>query len=288
MRDSDYLARHSARPPEPPTLKQSAAIALVGAAMAIAAMFAAPGVQAREPATDGDDWTVMIGAGALYAPDYEGSKDYEVLPFPFISIDYKDILYLRGPEIGANLLRVSPADDLKFSVGPVARYRRDRPEKRNAALAGLGKVDAAIELGGRARMDVGPAWVELSATKDVADGHDGMVGVAAGGVDFDLSQSLSLSLSASTSWADDKYMQSYFGVTQAQATASGLPVYAADKGIKDVGASVGVRYWLGDRWMVSATGGYTRLLNDAKDAPLVRLRGSPDQWQGGIFLAYRF
>ncbi len=40
--------------------------------------------------------------------------------------------------------------------------------------------------------------------------------------------------------------------------------------------------------MIAATGGYTRLLNDAKDAPLVRLRGSSDQWQGGVFVAYRF
>lgn len=288
MRDSDYPARPSVRPPELPTLKQSAAIALVGAAMAIAAMFGAPGAQAREPATDRDDWTVMAGAGALYAPDYEGSKDYEVLPFPFISVDYNDLVYLRGPEIGANLLHVSPSDHVKISIGPFARYRRDRPEKRNAALAGLEKVGTAIELGGRIRTDVGPAWIELSAGKDVADGHDGVVGAAASGVDFGLSPSLTLSLSASASWANAKYMQSYFGVTEAQAAASGLPVYATGKGIKDVGASVGVRYWLGDRWMISATGGYTRLLNDAKDAPLVRLRGSPGQWQGGIFLAYRF
>lgn len=288
MRDFDYPAGPAARRSQPPSLKQSAAIALAGAAITAALLFAAPAAEARETRAEDGDWSAMIGAGALYAPDYEGSKDYEALPFPFISVNYKDIAYIRGPEIGANLLRFSPSDELKISVGPMARYRRDRPEKRNDALTGLGKVGTAIELGGRARIDIGRAWVEVSAAKDVADGHDGMIGVAATGVDFDLSDKLALSVSASTSWADKKYMRSYFGVTPAQATASGLPAFTAKEGIKDAGASLGLRYSLGDRWILSATGGYTRLMNDAKDAPLVRLRGSADQWQGGIFLAYRF
>ncbi|WP_447751733.1 MipA/OmpV family protein [Sphingopyxis fribergensis] len=274
-------------PTDAPTLKQSLAIAASAAAVTAAFLLAPADVHAQEPAT-GDDWTVVLGAGAIYAPDYEGSKDHEVQPFPYLAVGYKDIAYLRGPEVGVNIIRVEPAEDMKISLGPVARYRRDRSEKRNRALAGLGKVDMAIEVGGTARLDVGPAWVELSVAKDVAGGHEGVVGTAAGGVDFDLSDDLSLSLSATTGWADTKYMRTYFGVTPTQATRSGLPVYAAGKGIKDAGANIGLQYRLTDHWMIAATGGYARLLGDAKDAPLVRLRGSPDQWQGGVFVAYRF
>ncbi|KQZ73087.1 hypothetical protein ASE06_11670 [Sphingopyxis sp. Root214] len=269
-------------------MKQSLAIAAVGAAITAAFLFAPAELHAQEPPAEGDDWTVMVGAGAIYAPDYEGSKDYEVLPFPYVSVGYKDIAYLRGPEIGVNIIRIKPTEDMKISVGPVARFRRDRSEKRNRALAGLGKVDMAIEVGGAARLDAGPAWLELSLVKDVAGGHDGLVGTATGGVDFDLSDKLSLSLSGTTSWADDKYMRTYFGVTPAQAARSGLPAFSAGKGIKDAGANIGLQYRLGDHWMIAATGGYTRLLGDAKNAPLVRLRGSPDQWQGGVFVAYRF
>ena len=272
----------------PPTLKQSLAIAAFGAALAAAFLFLPTDVHAQEPPAEGDDWNIVVGAGAIYAPDYEGSKDYEVLPFPYVSVGYKDIVYLRGPEIGVNIIRIKPAEDMKISFGPIARFRRDRTEKRNRALVGLGKVDTSIEVGGSARLDIGRAWVELSVAKDVAGGHDGVVGIATGGVDFDLSDDLSLSLSGTTSWADNKYMRSYFGVTPAQATRSGLPVFSAGKGMKDAGANIGLHYRLTDHWMIAATGGYTRLLNDAKDAPLVRLRGSPDQWQGGIFVAYRF
>lgn len=271
-----------------PTLKQSLAIAAVGAAIAAAFLFLPANAHAQETPAEGDDWTVVVGAGAIYAPDYEGSKDYEVLPFPYVSVGYKDIAYLRGPEIGVNVIRIKPAEDMKISFGPIARYRRDRTEKRNRALIGLGKVDTSIEVGGSARLDIGRAWVELSVAKDVAGGHGGVVGIATGGVDVDLSDDLSLSLSGTTSWADNKYMRSYFGVTPAQAPRSGLPVFSAGKGIKDAGANIGLHYRLTDHWMIAATGGYSRLLNDAKDAPLVELRGSPDQWQGGVFVAYRF
>lgn len=279
---------NNSQPAAAPTLKQSLAIAACGAAIAAAFLFLPADVHAQEPPAEGDDWNIVVGAGAIYAPDYEGSKDYDVLPFPYVSVGYKDIVYLRGPEIGVNIIRIEPAEDMKISFGPVARFRRDRTEKRNRALIGLGKVDTSIEVGGSARLDIGRAWVELSVAKDVAGGHDGVVGIATGGVDFDLSDDLSLSLSGTTSWADNKYMRSYFGVTPAQATRSGLPVFSAGKGVKDAGANIGLHYRLTDHWTIAATGGYTRLLNDAKGAPLVRLRGSPDQWQGGIFVAYRF
>ncbi|MDZ3832730.1 MAG: MipA/OmpV family protein [Sphingopyxis sp.] len=282
------IADHLPLPPVRPTWRQSLAIGLFGAAATAACLFGAKSAFAQENGEGSDDWTILLGAGAIYAPDYEGSEDHELLPFPFVSIEYKDIVYLRGSEIGANLLRIRPADDVKLSIGPIARYRRDRPEKRNDALNGLGKVDSAFEVGGLARLAAGPTWIEVSLAQDVADGHDGLVGTATAGADVRLSEALSLTASASASWADEDYMQSYFSVNAAQAARSGLPTFITDKGVKDVGATMTLNYRIDDRWLVSATGGYTRLLNDAKDAPLVRLRGSADQWQGGLFLAYRF
>ncbi len=153
----------------------------------------------------------MLGAGAIYAPDYEGSKDCEVLPFPYLAVGYKDIAYLRGPEIGVNIIRVEPADNMKISLGPVARYRRDRSEKRNRALVGLGKVDTAIEVGGAARLDVGRRGSSCRWSRMWRAVMKAWSGPPQSGVDFDLSDDLSLSLSGTTSWADNKYMRTYFG-----------------------------------------------------------------------------
>lgn len=245
--------------------------------------------QAQERGEDaGGDWQVMLGAGAIYSPDYEGSDEYEVQPFPFISVAYRDIAYIRGPEIGINILRLNTSDGLQVKAGPIARYRRDRPEDRNSDLRGLGDVDLAIELGGALAVEYRQAFVRLSLAKDVAGGHEGLVGEGEVGVRFDLADTLSASVSAQASWADSDYMNTYFSVTSAQSAASGLPVYQAGSGIKDVGAGLGLSYRLGSNWMLTAMGGYSRLLGDAADAPLVTQRGSPDQWRGGLFLAYRF
>lgn len=237
---------------------------------------------------DGGDWRVMLGGGAIYAPDYEGSDDYEIQPFPFVSIEYRDLAYVRGPEIGFNLLRLRPDDDLRINIGPLARYRRDRPEDRNDDLAGLGDVDLAVEVGGALSVEYRQAWLRLSLAQDVAGGHEGLVGEGEAGIRFDLTDRLNASVSARASWADRDYMDAYFSITPAQSAASGLPVYRAGSGIKDAGAGLNLSYRLGDHWMLTATGGYTRLLGDAGDAPLVTQRGSPDQWHGGLFLAYRF
>ena len=111
-------------------------------------------------------WEATVGAGGFYAPDYEGSNDLEVLPFPFISVTYNDLFYIQGPELGLNLLRLHPTDDLSIKAGPLARYRRDRSEKRNRDLRGLGKVDMAIEVGGAARVDYRNWHLGLSLAKD--------------------------------------------------------------------------------------------------------------------------
>ena len=74
-------------------------------------------------------------------------------------------------------------------------------------------------------------------------------------------------------------------VNAAQAARSGLPVYRAESGLKDVGAGLNLSYMLGRNWMVTAVGGYSRLMGDAADAPLVVRYGSLDQWHGGLFVA---
>lgn len=284
---------HFKSPPKPkplsqPGLKRFLLIAISSAIVTGALILSTSGAHAQERADDDRDWQVTIGAGAIYMPDYEGSKDHQVLPFPFVSVGYKDLAYIRGPEIGINLLRFTPAENVKIKLGPIARYRRDRSEDRNTALTGLGDVDAAIELGAAARVEMGRGWVQLAVTKDVAGAHDGVVAQGEAGMDFDLAERLTLSVSGTTSWVDRNYMQTYFSITPGQSARSGLPVFDAGKGFKDAGAALNLSYRLGDHWIIATTASYSRLLNDAEHAPLVSRRGSANQWQGGAFLAYHF
>ena len=50
-------------------------------------------------------------------------------------------------------------------------------------------------------------------------------------------------------------------------------------------SNAGVIYPFLQNWAVNAQVGYSRLLSDAADSPIVRDKGS---FSGGLFLAYRF
>src|SRR3546814_15233015 len=78
-----------------------------------------------------------------------------------------------------------------------------------------------------------------------------------------------------TSWANGKHMNRYFGIDAGEALASGLPLYRAGSGFKDVSGLVTASYRLDAHWSLGANGGVTRLLGDAPDRTLEEGPGQP-------------
>ncbi len=255
--------------------------------MAFAAVLAIAG--GGGAAAQDAEWKVSLGAGTLFKPDYEGSDEYEADPLPDISVSYRDIVFLRGTTLSANLLTF---DALRpegvIQVGPMVRYRFGRDQDDNDALRGLGDVDGSVEAGVFARFRVGPWSTGLNLVQDIAGGHEGMLGEAFVAHDVPLSDRLRANLRGSVSWADDDYMQSYFGISSAQAARSGRAPFDADSGFKDIGLTLGLEYELSADWGVGGRIGYSRLLNDAADSPLVDGDGSANQFTAGVSLSYRF
>jgi outer membrane protein len=233
------------------------------------------------------DWRVTLGAGAMLAPDYEGSDDFEFRPIPDIQVNYRDSLVLKNTSLSYNLLRAfDPASS--WRAGPRARYGFGRDQDDNAALRGLGDVDGSVEVGGFFGYAQGPWSGELSLLQDVADGHDGLVAELSGGYSFRFTPRLGARLSASTTYADDSYMQSFFGVTPAQAARSGYAAQNAEAGLKDAGVALGMSYGLTEHWMLGGFVGYKRLLGDAADSQIVDGQGSANQIRTGFTLSYKF
>jgi outer membrane protein len=67
----------------------------------------APAVQAAN---------VSIGGGVGFAPDYEGSEDYEAVPVPFADVKFDNGMFVKllGLNLRANLI---PSD--MWRLGPV-------------------------------------------------------------------------------------------------------------------------------------------------------------------------
>ena len=92
-------------------------------------------------------------------------------------------------------------------------------------------------------------------------------------------------LGASLTAAGDRYMQTWYGVSEQQSAASGYPVTQAGAGLRDVGSSATWRIEANPQWAGFASLGASRLLGPAADSPLTRQRNS---WSLSAGIARRF
>jgi MipA family protein len=250
---------------------------------------------------DGDYITLGIGAG--YRPDYQGSDDYRVVPLPLITGSISGFDFgARGPGLYVDLIR--DGDDgakTSFVFGPNFRVRADRNGKiEDDIVRSLGKRDVAVELGINAeiarsgvlnRADKISFGIEV--LQDVAGAHKGLLISPSVSYFSPLSNAAFVNLSISAQYADDKFNRYYFGIDTAGSAASGLPVFAAKGGIKNVGASLLGGYDLSGNaldggWSLFGLANYNRLTGDAKKSPITSLRGSANQWFVGAGVGYTF
>ena len=89
-------------------------------------------------------------------------------------------------------------------------------------------------------------------------------------------------------FANDKHMGTYFGITSAQSSSSGLEEFKASSGIKDVSGGASFMYLFDKHWSIITFANYSRLLNDATKSPLVKHVGSKNQFLLMFGTAYRF
>lgn len=238
-----------------------------------------PGIEAPlQP----DIWDIRLGLLGAAHPDYAGSDDYDASLAPYFRINWKDTIILGGRSVRARIL-----DRGGFSVGPVARLRGGRDEDDNDDLKGLGDDDGAVEVGGFLRYRTGPFRLRLTAVQDVAGGHKGAVAELGAGMQVPFDRPWFL-LMGKTTWADQDYTNSYFGITGTQSARSGLPAFRASAGIRDVGFSLSTRLALWRGLSLVAVCNYERLLGDAADSPLTRQLGDANQLSASMGLVYRF
>ena len=113
--------------------------------------------------------------------------------------------------------------------------------------------------------------------------------MAPGGATADLStvihvyrgEKFALGGGTDVAWATAQYMK-WFDITGTQSAASGLPAFRAHSGLKSAGASFHASYAFTSHWELLASLGYKRLLGDAAGSPVVKERGSPDQFTGAL------
>ena len=225
---------------------------------------------------------VAVGVGAY--PDYVGSNDYSIGAIPLARYVYWG---KRDITLVGNTLNVTLLSESGWRLGPSGMLRFGRSDVTDDVVDRVHEIDPSIDLGAFVgytlvgddpRKFVGTtAWV----LADVTDSHGGWTAGANVYGAYPVFQALTLAGGGATTYGSGSYMDTYFGVTPADAQASGLGVYQAGAGIRDVRGWLVVLVHLSPRWTIGAGMVYSYLLDEAGRSPIVSDRGSRNQWLYG-------
>ena len=241
----------------------------IAAAVAMSVILATP-VVAGTLSIDID-----AGAGISLKPAWEGASKSEIGAYPIFrlhALNLFNLLDIGGPESG-------------LSIAPSVGYISARKASSDVVLHGVGDVDQAFEAGAR----VSYRWQNARALFELRHGfggYEGWVGMVGADAIFQPGTNLTIEVGPRLGFADDGFMQTYFGITAAQSAGSGYQIHEAQSGLKNVGAEAEARYQLSTRWALVGKIEYQRLIADAADSPLV-LAGSRDQFTIGLGLSTR-
>lgn len=231
-------------------------------------------------------WTVTIGVEGRMLPKYEGSDSSTFTALPMFSIRRAGTpASFRGPRDGFGFAIL---DTGAFKAGPAFKVKFNRKESSDSDLRGLGDVDYAFEAG--AFVEYWPVqWLRTRAElRQGFGGHHGLVSDITADLVVPVTSQLTLSGGPRVTLASSAATSPYFSVTPTQSVASGLPVYDAGGGLRSYGAGAQARYEWTRQWATHVFVEYERLAGDAGNAPLVVQRGSRDELQVGLGVAYSF
>jgi MipA family protein len=248
--------------------------------------------ESASPSIFDDGLRIGLGGGA--APDYFGSNDYQFLPLPYFSYKHEGF-GLASSQFG---VEADVLPFLGFDGGPIVRYNSGRKNVKDDFVDLLPEVDGTLEVGayvsgGIPLSDASSGTpniltARIEGTKGVSGGHDGSLFTGTLGLITPLSNDLTLISNVSASYMSKSYADSFFDISAAGSAASGLASYNAGAGFRDVGLGLTANYNLTGNLSLFALGRYNRIVGDAAKSPIVRDRGSANQFLAGAGLIYYF
>lgn len=258
-------------------------------ALAITTLSFTFGVAAQE--SEGDDKNNFIVLGAASLPEFEGASSHQWVPFGVADLNFRGVnLEIRGLQGTLDVL--GRGGSLK--LGPAFSLSTPR-EDVIPGLPTFGDVDFAVEVGGFIGFEMpfggaaeGTLSGQVSVRQDVTGAHDGLLVTPEIEYFFALNRMFRVGLAANATWASGDYMSSYFSITPAQREQSGLDLFDAGSGIKDVGVEAFSIFSFSEQWGIFSRISYNRLLGDAADSPIVQTYGDRNQLFYGAGVFFRF
>jgi len=234
----------------------------------------------------GGYWIVTLGGYAGAEPEFPGANSSTFAFRPVIDIrreGSKEWLTLPNDAFSITLYQTG-----NFRMGAAGDYLLNRDRRDDSTLRGLNDINYTLELGGFAEYYPAPF---LRTRLELLQGVTGADGFAANLMaDFIFAPDSRWLFTAGPrlQFVNTQYESTFFSVTGGEALASGLWSYHASGGLNSAGFDATARYNVSDRLSLRAFAEWDRLVGDAADSPIVKVKGSADQIEFGIGAAYKF
>ena len=220
--------------------------------------------------------SVTLGAGIAATPRYEGSDEYKGRTIPIVNARIGRFYARTEDGIGMSLIQ-SGNLTLDAGLNMMWGYGGDDVPK------GIGGLSDAIGARLGLATTVAGTVLSVAATQAVTHRDRGLLVDSRVSYPYAVTDRLRLTPSVGASWANGKYMDSYFGIDSAQADRSGLARYQPTSGLKDVSARLTAQYALTERLSLTSLVGTSRLVGEAADSPMVRQKTQFQTLLGGSY-----
>ncbi|MGL5446016.1 MAG: MipA/OmpV family protein [Rhabdaerophilum sp.] len=233
-----------------------------------------------------NNWNLTLGIGVRAVPSFMGSDELSLRPRPVFSLSRGLTSKWHSAEDDAISPGLLFGDNWRVGLSGAILWQRR--ESSDRALRGLGNVPFGGEVGVYGEYYITP-W--LRARADLRRGfvaHNAFRGELKLDAFGSITPDLRFGIGPRMTLATADFNREYFGVTAAQSAASGLPVFRPKGGIESVGALAQATYSWNPRLRSTVYAEYRYLMGDAGKAPLVRQRGSRDQFSFGLSTSYTF
>jgi len=214
-----------------------------------------------------------FGLGPSVAPGYFGDADLD----PGVGAKFQ----LERIRIGS--LSLAGDDTYGLGFGGSLRVVGARSAENYDELAGLAEVDASLEVGGGLELTA-PDYEVFAKLRYGLLGHEAFVAELGSDILFRPTDQITFKVGPRILLGDDKYAQTYFGVSEAEALTSSFAAFDARGGIISAGARAEATYAINNDWDVVGTLQFEQFQEDAAESPVTQ---SDDQISGSIVLTRR-
>jgi outer membrane protein len=231
----------------------------------------------------------VLGAALAAVPRYQGADQTVARLVPVLDYRWSNGAFIGGEHEALAGMRLAGPSQLQYGAGLGADA--GRKAHMNSPLAGVGKVPARALLVGKVPARAllvafakaplaGPLTLDASLRFGSGEDRSGAQLRIGAAYRVPLGASAHVSVHGRATLANASYMQSYFGVSAAQADSTGYQPHAPAGGLLDVRFGLNGYWQLNRDYSVLAGASVARLGKPVQDSPLVRKKQSPEVFLG--------